>query len=69
MHNPIEVQMKQYLIKNSDILHNGKIFPEGTTIELEDKDAQSLSDYLVTLSVVEVSENKSKSLELKKRNK
>lgn len=61
--------MKQYLIKNSDILHNGKIFPEGTTIELEDKDAQSLSDYLVTLSVVEVSENKSKSLELKKRNK
>ena len=61
--------MKQYLIKNSDILHNGKIFPEGTTIELADKDAQSLSDYLVTLSVVEVSENKSKSLELKKRNK
>lgn len=43
--------MKQYLIKNSDILHNGKIFPEGTTIELEDKDAQSLSSYLVQSSL------------------
>ncbi|HRN70323.1 MAG TPA: hypothetical protein PLS49_03990 [Candidatus Woesebacteria bacterium] len=60
MHNPIpsplkgegkgEVEMKQYLIKNSDIMHNGKLFPEGSTINLEDKDAESLSDYLVTLS-------------------
>ena len=31
-------------------MHNGKIFPEGCTINLEDKDAQSLSNYLVPLS-------------------
>ncbi len=38
--------MKQYLIKNSDIMHNGKIFPEGSTIELDEKDSENLSDYL-----------------------
>jgi len=38
--------MKTYLIKNSDILHNGKIFPEGSTIELEDKEAESLTNFL-----------------------
>ena len=49
--------MKSYTIKNTDIMHNGKIFPEGSTIDLDDKDAQSLSNYLeeikenVTLSV------------------
>ena len=38
--------MKTYTIKNSDIMHNGKIFPEGSTIDLEDKDSESLSDFL-----------------------
>ncbi len=38
--------MKTYTIKNSDIMHNGKIFPEGSTIDLEDKEAESLSDFL-----------------------
>lgn len=60
--------MKSYLIKQSDIMHKGKIFPEGSTIDLEDKDAESLSDFLV-----EVSESKTKSLEpnneTKKRSK
>ena len=42
--------MKTYTIKNSDIMHNGKLFPEGSTINLDDKDAESLSNYLVTLS-------------------
>ncbi|MCZ7616738.1 MAG: hypothetical protein M5T52_25015 [Ignavibacteriaceae bacterium] len=32
--------MKTYIIKNSDIMHNGKLFPEGSTINLDDKDAQ-----------------------------
>ena len=39
--------MKSYTIKNTAIMHKGKIFPEGSPIELDDKDAQSLSDYLV----------------------
>jgi len=47
--------MKQYLIKNSDILHNGKLFPEGSTINLDDKDAQSLSAYLTEIK--EISKN------------
>ena len=42
--------MKQYIIKNSDIMLNGKLIPEGSTVELDEKDAQSLSAYLVTLS-------------------
>ena len=38
--------MKTYTIKNTDIMHKGKIFPEGSTIDLEDKEAESLSDFL-----------------------
>ena len=38
--------MKTYTIKNTDIMHKGKIFPEGSTIDLEDKEAASLSDFL-----------------------
>lgn len=49
--------MKQYLIKNSDIMHNGKLFPEGSTINLDDKEAESLSDYLTEIK--EVSKNNS----------
>lgn len=44
--------MKSYTIKNTDIMHNGKIFPEGSAIDLEDKDAESLSDYLDLLNSV-----------------
>ena len=38
--------MKTYTIKNTDIMHKGKIFPEGSTIDLEEKEAESLSDFL-----------------------
>jgi len=38
--------MKTYTIKNTDIMHKGKIIPEGSTIDLEDKEAASLSDFL-----------------------
>lgn len=47
--------MKQYLIKNSDIMHNGKIFPEGSTINLDDKDAKSLSSFLEEIKDASVS--------------
>lgn len=59
--------MKQYLIKNSDIMHNGKLFPEGSTINLDDKDAQSLSDYLTEIK--EVSKNNSDQKTNNKRSK
>ena len=38
--------MKQFIIKLSDIMHNGKIFPEGSTIELDEQEALQLSNYL-----------------------
>ena len=59
--------MKQYLIKNSDIMHNGKIFPEGSTINLDDKEAESLSDYLTEIK--EVSKNNSDQKTNNKRSK
>lgn len=67
--------MKTYLIKNSDIMLKGKLFPEGTTINLEDKDAASLSAFLVILSqdghpeLVEGSNNKQQKSKNNKRNK
>ena len=44
--------MKTYLIKNTDIMFNGKLFPEGSIIKLDDKDAQSLSNYLTEIKDV-----------------
>lgn len=44
--------MKKYIIKNSDIMHNGKLFPEGSTINLDDNDAKSLSNYLTEIKEV-----------------
>ncbi len=38
--------MKTYLIKNTDLMLNGKIIPEGSTVNLDDNDAQLLSAYL-----------------------
>ena len=51
--------MKSYLIKNSDIMHKGQIFPEGSTIILEDNEAESLSNFLDPIK-----SDSSKSLEL-----
>lgn len=43
--------MKQYLIKNSDIMLNGKLFPEGSSINLEVKDFEGLKDYLEEIKI------------------
>ncbi|MCC7513790.1 MAG: hypothetical protein IT212_03750 [Bacteroidia bacterium] len=51
--------MKQYLIKNTDIMLNGKIIPEGSTVNLDDKDAQLLSEYLVEVKDTSVITNNS----------
>ncbi len=58
--------MKTYTIKNSDIMHKGKIFPEGSTIDLEDKEAESLSNFL---DPIKSDSSKSLELEHKKRSK
>ena len=51
--------MQNYLIKNTDIMLNGQIIPEGSTINLDDKDAESLSSFLEPIN-----SESSKSLEL-----
>lgn len=38
--------MPKYKVKQTDILHNGAVYAEGTTIELEDEHAKHLADYL-----------------------
>lgn len=48
-------------------MHNGKLFPEGSTINLDDKDAQSLTDYLTEIK--EVSKNNSDQKTNNKRSK
>jgi len=59
--------MKTYTIKNTDIMHNGKLFPEGSTINLDEKDAESLSNYLTEIK--EVSKNNSDQKTNNKRSK
>ena len=60
--------MKQYKIINTDIQLKGKLFPEGSTINLDDKDAQSLSKYLEEIKVVS-SNNKEQKTNIKTRSK
>lgn len=43
--------MKTYTIINTDIMHKGKVFSEGSTIELDEKDAVILSAYLTEAKV------------------
>ncbi len=39
--------MPKYKIQKTDILHNKKLYPQGSEIELDDKDAEKLRNYLV----------------------
>lgn len=42
--------MKTYKLKNTDLMLNGKLIPEGSEVTLSDKDAEQLADYLSPLS-------------------
>ena len=37
---------KKYIVKNTTILHNGKVFKSGSEINLDDKTAEKLVDVL-----------------------
>lgn len=39
--------MNTYIIKKTDLFYKGKLYPEGTNIELSDEDIQGLDDYLI----------------------
>lgn len=60
--------MKQYKIINTDIQLNGKLFREGSTINLDDKAAQSLSKYLEEIKVLS-SNTKEQKINIKTRSK
>lgn len=44
--------MNKYRIKKTDILHNGKVYAEGSEIELEDDVAGMLDNYLELIEVL-----------------
>lgn len=44
--------MNRYRIKKTDILHNGKVYAEGSEIELEDDVAGMLDNYLELIEVL-----------------
>lgn len=43
----------KYIVKNSDLLHNGEKFSEGSEIELSEKEAKKLAPYLEKAEVKE----------------
>ena len=38
--------MSKYIVKHTTILHNKKVYKEGSTIELTDEQAKRLADFL-----------------------
>lgn len=36
----------RYKVKGTDIQHNGNLYPEGSEIELTDKEAKALESYI-----------------------
>ena len=52
---------KKYKVKNTNLLHNGKLYKLGDFIELDEKQAKKLSDVLTLVSTVENKTNKSSS--------
>ena len=61
--------MKTYTIKNTDIMHKGKIFPEGSPIDLDDKDAEILSAYLYEIKDSPITNYKEQNTKNKVRSK
>ena len=42
--------MNKYIIKKTDLFYKGRLYPEGTKIELSDEDKQGLDAYLIPLT-------------------
>jgi hypothetical protein len=56
-----------YKIINSDIMLSGKIFPEGSEIELTEKDSDSLKNYLEPITEIKKHNNISSTKQLNKK--
>lgn len=41
--------LKKYKVKHTSIMHNGKVYKEGSTIELDDNQAKRLEDFVELL--------------------
>lgn len=50
--------MAKYKVKGTDILHNKKLYLEGSEIELDDKNAEQLRDYLLPVKENKVNTSK-----------
>jgi len=49
---------KKYKVKNTNLLHNGVVYKSGDTLELDEKQARKLSDFLTCVGTVETKTSK-----------
>lgn len=49
---------KKYKVKNTNLLHNGVVYKSGDTLELDEKQARKLSDFLTCIGTAETKTNK-----------
>lgn len=61
--------MAKYRVKGTDILHNKKLYPEGSEIELDDKNAEQLRDYLIPIKENKANTTKNNDKTIKTTNK
>ena len=52
--------MAKYKIKHTSIMHNGDLYSEGSTVELTDKQAKRLEDFVTLIPEKKSAENSTK---------
>jgi len=52
--------MAKYKIKHTSIMHNGELYSEGSTVELTDKQAKRLEDFVTLIPEKKSAENLTK---------
>ena len=50
--------MPNYKVKGTDLLHNKKLYPENSTIELTEAQAKMLADYLELIPAIQKQQQK-----------
>lgn len=52
--------MAKYKIKHTSIMHNGNLYAEGSTVELTDKQAKRLEDFVTLIPEKKSADNSTK---------
>lgn len=53
--------MAKYIVKHTTLMHSGKTYSEGSEIELTDKEAERLADFVEVVPKQQATSNKSNS--------